>query len=309
MEHNRIQAPAALVLSVFDRRDVCCRYDAKCTRFRCVRSCLVHLPLIWRQNGVGSTHKDQEELEGRSPEFYRDGSRSVRRSDGGRRNRDRSRRHSRETNRSRSRQRRPSRSRERRTTRSHGRRKSQRRSASKRLLALPGLPRSNSSSRQRSGSRRSISAAPRARSKRRTPTPLRRLSRPRRSLSHSGHKRCRARSSIRQRDVSPRVGCEINTSSRPQGLAPKKLARPRRGSSPLRFRCSPTRSRSPSRTSLPLCSQPQLKTLDAFLSDVRDQAAVVKAIRDASAEMGSPSRSSSGKSICSFPFASSPYKA
>eukprot|EP00929_Paragymnodinium_shiwhaense_P112533 TRINITY_DN80790_c0_g1_i1.p1 TRINITY_DN80790_c0_g1~~TRINITY_DN80790_c0_g1_i1.p1 ORF type:complete len:268 (-),score=30.18 TRINITY_DN80790_c0_g1_i1:313-1116(-) len=66
LEHNRITSPADVVLRALQQRDFCCRYDAKCTRAACARGRLLHLPLIWKQEG-GTCKRSKEELEGRSP--------------------------------------------------------------------------------------------------------------------------------------------------------------------------------------------------------------------------------------------------
>lgn len=67
LEHNRISSPASVVLEELTRADFCCRYDEKCTRHRCSRGRLCHLPLIWKQENATSVMKDKSELEGLSP--------------------------------------------------------------------------------------------------------------------------------------------------------------------------------------------------------------------------------------------------
>lgn len=67
LEHNRIQSPAKVVLEELTRADFCCRYDEKCTRHRCFRGRLCHLPLIWKQENAATVMRDKSELEGRSP--------------------------------------------------------------------------------------------------------------------------------------------------------------------------------------------------------------------------------------------------
>lgn len=66
LENNRIQGAVSLAIDVLGRKDFCCRYDDQCTRHKCAHDRLVHLPMLWKQEGVDEK-KERALLEESSP--------------------------------------------------------------------------------------------------------------------------------------------------------------------------------------------------------------------------------------------------